>query len=120
MVLPKRCFHKLNDYPYYHFSAHVYVPNIQAPQLQVTPNYLHEILDDIWCQKNISQWDCMLPDWSEKTELQCNGTCVENCSLIIKADLEHYLMYVGVLLCFVNITVYLTEQWMLKILIKRK
>ena len=95
----KRCFHKTN-YPYYHFSSHVYVPEVDAPQLQVDKHhkYIKYLLDDVTCKKNnsepSSQWDCLLPDWSEKTNFICNGTCIEHCSLIIEADLIKYFLWV--------------------------
>lgn len=119
----KRCFHK-DNYPYYHFSSHVYVPEINAPQLQVDDHhkYLTHLLDDVICKKNNSeagsQWDCLLPDWSEKTNFICNGTCIEHCSLIIEADLGKYLLYAGVLICFANIIVYLTERSIIKLIKK--
>ena len=119
MVL-KRCFYKLNDYPYYHFSAHVYVPEVNAPQLQANHTYLKFVLDDVWCQKNLTEWDCLLPDWSKKTKLLCNDTCIEHCSLVLEADLVHYLIYAGILVCCANIVVYLSEKYILKVILKNK
>ena len=120
----KRCFHKTN-YPYYHFSSHVYVPEVDAPQLQVDKHhtYIKYLLDDVTCKKNTSEptspWDCLLPDWSEKTNFICNGTCIEHCSLIIEADLIKYLIYAGILICFANIIVFLAERSIKKIMLKK-
>lgn len=107
----RRCYHSLEDYPFYHFSAHVFVPSVNMSQLDVDKPYLKIFLDDVTCKKNITQWDCLLPDWSEKVDFICNGTCIEDCSLKIEANLMHYLVYAGVLILFANITVYMTERW---------
>lgn len=106
----KRCYHLTGNY--FHFSSHVYVPDIKRKQLQVIPKYLNVLLDDIWCYNNKTSWECpLLPDWSSKIKFICdNSTCIEHCSLKIKANLEHYLVYVGILIMLSIVIVWSIEK----------
>ena len=112
----QRCRHVAENYGFHHFSAHEYLPNGNKTQLQVNNKFLALMLDDVTCSKNITQWDCLLPDWAEKINFSCriNSTCIEDCALIIEANLQHYLIYAGILIVMANVTVLLAERWVKK------
>lgn len=89
-------------------------------QLYVDPTYLTPLLDDIWCVQNRSNWICpLIPDWAEKIKFQCdNSSCIEYCSLHMKANLEHYLLYAGSLIFLSCIAVWILEKYS-KLLLKK-
>jgi len=113
-----RCHHTTGNY--FHFSSRVFVPEIQANQLRVQPKYLSYLLNDIWCIKNKTAWHCpLLPDWTDKIDFDCaNNTCIEYCSLKVKANLEHYLFFAGTIIVLCCLIVFVIESYNMKMIKK--
>lgn len=113
-----RCHHSTGNY--YHFSSRVFVPEIKMSQLRVKPRFLNTLLNDIWCIKNSTAWECpLLPDWTDKINFVCdNSSCIEYCSLHVDANLQHYLIYVGCYIIVCSLIVFTIENYNLKLLKK--
>lgn len=115
----RRCHHSTGNY--FHFSSRVFVPEIKRSQLHVKPRYLKDLLNDIWCIRNATNWHCpLLPDWTDKIKFFCdNSTCIEHCSLQVEANLQNYLLFAGAIILICCIIVFVIENYNIKLLKKR-
>ena len=115
----KRCYHLTGNF--FHFSSHVFVPEVNSRQLVVKPKEISVLLDDIWCWRNKTNWECpLLPDWASKTNFVCNSnsSCIEHCSLHVKSDLPKYLVYAGSIIILSIIIVHMVGFYKKKIIKK--
>ena len=110
----------------FHFTSESFLHGSANHQLIVTPTGLRPLLRDLICVKdylNVSAmgvalekekaWHCpMVPDWVDVVTLNCTNasTCIEDCQLHVKGELDNYLIIAGSTAIVLSILVYLIRE----------
>lgn len=110
----------------FHFTSEAFLHRSGDHQLLVSPVRLRPLLRDIICIKeytNVSTtgvaltmdkaWHCpLVPDWVKVVTFDCknSSTCIEDCQLHVRGELEGYLAIVGSTAVILSIMVYLIRN----------